>query len=234
MNRRTRLIVRLAAPIALIASALPVWAHAQVPGLPVLQNAFSTKGFTLAANGGGGGEGWSAVGALGLGAASGRLALAGGLGAFTPDRASGARTAWGVRVSGTFFTFASGALGVGAFVGFGGAGGGHIDPGPAPGDTTMTNAPTRLPLGVALGYRHLFGGVGVSLYTSPHYVWYNKGGTNANSSSVFRVPVGLDIGFARRFGLTLGAEFGADAAHGSLGPQGASYAAGFSYVLRRR
>lgn len=224
----TRCSIIISAAIVAIAAR----AGAQTPGLPVLQNAFSNRGLTLAGNGGGGSEGWNAGAALGLGASNGRFALSGGLGAFTPDRGS-ARTAWGIRLSASLFSFMSGNLGLGAFVGYGGAGGGTIDPGPTPADTTMSDAPTRLPLGAAIGFKHMFGGVGVSLYASPAYVWYNKGGSGSNSSGVFRIPVGLDLGFARSFGLTLGAEFGADAVKGSLGPRGATYAAGLSYLVKR-
>jgi len=211
---------------------VPILARAQIPGLPVLQNAFVNRGLTLAAEGGGGQEGWSAAGAVSLGTSSGRIALSGGLGAFTPDRGS-ARLAWGIRASGTVFSLANGQFGLGVFVGYGGAGGGTIDPGPTPGDTTMSDAPTRLPLGASLGFQHMFGSMGMSLYASPAYVWYNEGGSGSNSNGVFRIPVGLDIGFSRSFGLTLGAEFGADAVAGSLGPRGATYAAGLSYVLKR-
>jgi hypothetical protein len=207
-------------------------AGAQMPGLPVLQNAFVNRGLTLGADGGAGSEGWGAGAAVSLGTSSGRIALSGGLGAFTPERA-GARTSWGIRVSGSIFTFASGTFGLGAFVGYGGAGGGNIDPGPTPGDTTTSDAVTRVPLGAAIGYQHRFGGLAMSLYTSPAYVWYNKGGSGSTSSGVFRVPVGLDIGLTRSIGLSVGAEFGGDAASGSLGPRGATYGAALSYVLKR-
>jgi hypothetical protein len=218
--RNVLLLTGIATPVA-----------AQMPGLPVLQNAFVNRGLTLAADGGGGSNAWSAGAAAALGTSSGRLALSGGIGAFTPD-GGGARTAWGIRLSGTLFSFASRTLGLGAFVGYGGAGGGKIDAGPAPGDTTTSDALTQIPLGAAVGYQHRFGGLGMSIYASPAYVWYNKGG-GGTSSGVFRIPIGLDIGISRSFGLTLGAEFGSDAAKGSLGPRGSLYAAGLSYVLKR-
>lgn len=229
--RRSLHAARACAQVLLLV-ATSTTLNAQLPGLPVLQNAFGNRALTGAVNGGWSGEGWAAAGVIGLGTPARKFALAGGLGAFMPDRA-GARTAWGVRLSATPFTFASGAFGLGAFVGYGGAGGGHIPPGPEPGDTTMSEPPTRLPLGISFGYQQLFGSFGFSVYSSPYYVWYNKGGGGSNVG-VFRVPVGLDIGIAQSFGITLGAEFGADAVHGSLGPRGASYAAGLSYMLKRR
>jgi len=111
-----RLVKRACTAVILLSPAVAV---AQVPGTPVLQNAFANPGLAIAVNyGGGSGQSYyGAAAAYGMG--SGKIQLSAGAGA---ERANGAtRGAYGARAAMNVWNSSGGALGAGAFVGFGGA-----------------------------------------------------------------------------------------------------------------
>src|SRR5688572_3461453 len=93
---------------------------AQMPGIPVLQNAWANRGITGAANLGGGADAssWGAAAAWG----SGRFQLSGGAGMHSRT-GTGWRGAYGVRGAMGLASFAGDAFGVSAFAGVGGSGG---------------------------------------------------------------------------------------------------------------
>src|SRR3954465_4657805 len=95
--------------LTIVAAAAP--AAAQVPGAPVLQNAFASPGLAVAADfGAGGGQSfYGAAAAVGLGS---RLQVSGAAGAQHGNNAT--RGAYGARVAASVWRTASGSLGVGA------------------------------------------------------------------------------------------------------------------------
>ena len=200
---------------SLSALAAASTADAQVPGLPVLQNAFSNPGLGLGANvGGGGGESF-----LGLAAAwaprSGRFQVSAGAGAQKTNDSN--RGAYGGRASATVWTSRAGSLGVGAFAGFGGAPRTRDD-------NVVTNAAVvTAPVGATVSYRRPLGSRrGFSVYGSPMYRWtrftIEDGTTNDDqtiSDGAFRFALGLDIGITRSLGGTIGGEFGSGGDEGA-------------------
>jgi len=196
--------VVLAATMALYA---PISAQGQVPGTPVLQNAFVSPGLAIAANfGSSSGQSYfGAAGGWGLG--GGRLQLSGGAGVQRVNNTS--RGAYGVRLASGLWSGMGGALGAGAFVGLGGAA-----------RTRANNAVTNpaimsVPIGASIGYQHSLGATrAFSVYGSPMYRWSRvttengAGGSVTTSSSGFRASVGADVSISQSFGATVGAEFG--------------------------
>lgn len=178
-------------------------ASGQIPGAPVLQNAFANPGLSVAANfGGGGGQSLFAL-AAGWGLGSGRFLLSGAAGAQRSNEAT--RGAYGARASMTAWTSAGGGLGVAAFAGAGGA--------PRTrNETGMTNpAVFAIPAGITAGYRRNIGtNRGISAYVSPMYRWVRV--TTDDGASItegnFRGAVGLDFSFNPSLGVTVGADFG--------------------------
>ncbi len=203
---------------ALLLGAAP--ATAQLPGTPVLQNAFANSSFTAAidAGGGPGASTYAVAGAWG----APRLQLSVGLGAQSALSAS--RFAWGVR-AGVPLLAENSALGVAAFVGIGGTSG-------AKAADTLGNV-QLLPLGVTIGFRSASTMHGVSGYVSPIYEHYSGGYKGVPAGNLFRTAAGVDLGLTGALGLTLGAEFGQAAAKGTGGPSGVLWGVGFSYALRR-
>ena len=94
---------------------------AQLPGVPVLQNAFANPGFTIAVNYGRSDSVQAYAGAVSWAPASARFQLTAGFGSIDPkgaDRSQG----WGARASVPITqTMMGGKLGIGAFAGVGGA-----------------------------------------------------------------------------------------------------------------
>jgi len=104
---------------AIATAATAVGVAAQVPGAPVLQNAFANPGLALAANfGGGGGQSfYGAAAAWGLGGGKFLVSGAAGVG-----RSNGsARGAYGGRAAMSVWSTSGGSLGLAAFAGIGGA-----------------------------------------------------------------------------------------------------------------
>jgi hypothetical protein len=197
-------------------------ARAQMPGAPVLQNAWAAPGIVVAGNFAGGSGTSVYGGAAAWAPASGRFQLSAGAGAQT-STGGGGRVVYGARVALPVMQLMAGKLGVAAFAGIGG--------GPEKGsDTTRSNS--VIPAGVAVGYRQAIGtaGRGISAYVDPNYQ-HHKG--VAGSQGYFRLGAGLDAGISPRFGVTFGFETGAGAKTGKVGPQGTSYGVGVSMKLGR-
>lgn len=199
-------------------------AAAQLPGAPVLQNAWASPGVVAAvdASGGGGSGGsvYALAGSWAPGAA--RFQLSAGVGMQTSSGSS-SRFEWGGRAAFPIASLGSGALGIGAFAGVGGG----------PSSTTdSTRLTTEIPLGAAVGYRHAFGtGHGASIYATPMYVWASGA---SGSTGVVRVGFGLDVSLSSSFGITAGLETGQSPSPGKAGPTGTLYGVGLSYAFGAR
>ena len=217
-NSRTNRLITLVLAIA-VSSTL----EAQMPGAPVLQNAFANPGITAAANLAtlGGASSYAAAAAWTPG--SGRFQLSGGIGAQTRSGFP-TRTVYGGRVHIPVFG-AGGSLGASVFAGYGGLSGGKLD---------SSVAKTLVPVGATLSYRLGLGMVrGFSIYGSPVYEWVSRAG-GAGNTSVFRAALGLDVGVTSAIGFTIGVELGANQAVGSGKPSGTAFGAAISYALGGR
>jgi hypothetical protein len=175
---------------------------AQVPGAPVLQNAFSNAGLAFAANvGGGSGQSYFGLAAAwGLGS-DGRFSVSGAAGAQRANDAT--RGAYGARASMRIWSSAGGSLGAGAFAGVGGA--------PSTSTDGIETNPSvmMIPAGVSIGYRRPMGTRrGISGYVSPFYRWVRLGSGTVVSSGSVRVSGGVDFSFSPSLGITVGGEFG--------------------------
>lgn len=200
--------------------ALP--ARGQVPGVAVLQNAFTSRGLAFAGNFG------SSKGQSYFGAAAGwglgnRFMVSAAAGAQRANEAT--RGAYGGRATMGLWSSAGGALGAAAFIGVGGAARTRVD-------NVVTNpAVMSLPLGASIGYRRSMGARGsISGYIVPFYNWARvDNGSGVVSGNAFRTSVGIDVGFSQSLGATIGGEFGGGSGGGS-GVLGA----GVTFVPGRR
>jgi hypothetical protein len=223
--RLQQLATRVTA-LALIALLVtPPTLVAQLPGTPVLQNAWATPGLVVALDLGGGsgtskGSTYAGAVAWAPGAARFQLSAGGGMNKVTGSPSLGV---YGVRVAMPLKEMMGGNLGIGAFLGAGGAAGTVKD---------SLRATMIAPVGLAVGYRRPVGtaGRGFSVYADPNYQ-YQSG--PKNKKGYFRVGVGLDAGVTPRFGLTVGVESGATAAPGFVGPHGSLFGVGASMKLGR-
>jgi hypothetical protein len=185
--------------------AVALWsaqAVAQVPGLPVLQNAFSNPGLAFAANLGGG-SGQSFLGAAAAwGLRSGAFTVSGAAGAQRANDAS--RGAYGARLAARIWTSAGGSLGLGGFAGFGGA------PRTRGASAIVTNpAIATIPVGLSAAYRRSLGSKrGLSAYVSPFYRWTRLDSATVQTSGTIRFSAGLDFSITPSIGVTFGGEFG--------------------------
>ena len=195
-------------------------AAAQMPGVPVLQNAFANPGITLGLNYG------RAESVTGLGAAaawapgSARFALSAGIGTAKPDDDAGEQmTTYGARIAVPVLRLMGQAIGIGAFGGFGGA------------SQSKLNV---IVAGVSAGYRRPMGPLGVSVHAAPSWqrASVDVAGTSA-SASVIRFSGGVDVSFGGRYGGTIGIETGGSPDAGEPGVTGTVFGLGFSYALRR-
>jgi len=197
--------------------------EAQVPGAPVLQNAFTNPGIAVAANfGSGTGQSlFAAAAAYGFG---GRFQLSGAAGA---QRANGStRGAYGGRAAMSIFSFMSDAVGIGAFAGVGGATSTRIN------DVVNNTAITNVPVGASISYRRGIGTTrGFSVYASPIYRWTrsDSAGTVTSGGSL-RGAAALDFAFSQSLGVTVGGEFGG----GNRGSEGSLIGVAISFVPGRR
>jgi hypothetical protein len=200
------------------ASLLPSRASAQMPGLPVLQNAFANPGITVGVNYGHSTE-FNGIGAAGAWApGSARFVLSAGVGTATPDTGKGA-TAYGGRVAVPVMKLMSGSIGLGAFGGIGGM---------------SQNGFSLVVAGLSAGYRRPMGSMGFSVHAAPS--WQRSAITVAGktfSTSAIRVSSGVDISFGGRYGATVGVEAGGKTKKDEPGPSGSVFGLGFSYALRR-
>jgi hypothetical protein len=190
-----------AATLAIACVAVPAVAVAQVPGIPVLQNAFATPGLAVAANFGGG-SGQSFYGAAaGWGLGSGRLQVSGAAGAQRIGEHT--RGAYGARAAATLWGSRGGALGLGAFAGIGGAQRTRV------GDVETNPAVIVIPAGVTVGYRRALGSHGLSIYGSPLFVWTRTTAESLTKTrGSFAGAAGVDYAFTQSLGATVGGQFG--------------------------
>jgi hypothetical protein len=216
--------VAAAAIIVVIRSAPTA---AQMPGVPVLQNAWANPGATAALDFGS----TSGINAYALAAAwapkSARFQLSGGLGLLDVDAidsASDGKTRWtgfGTRLAIPIRSFANGVVGVAAFGGIGGA-------------RHDSLSIVHVPIGLGIGARRAFGDVrGVSAYVTPFFVWTRESisGAGADRTTAFQASVGVDAALARSIGVTLGLQFGAKTSD-IVGGSGTIFGAGLSYAFR--
>jgi len=209
--------------LALCLAPLVRSAGAQMPGNPLLQNAFANPGITAALDVAslGGASSYSAAGAWAPGSA--RFQFSGGIGVQTRT-SSPTRTVYGVRLNIPLLGAGS-SFGVSLFAGYGGLSGGGID---------SSTTKSLMPLGATFGYRvGLGGGHGFSIYGSPIYESVSRGG-GAGNASVFRGAVGLDLGITSSIGATLGIEFGQKESSDSGKPSGTAFGAAMSYAIGGR
>ncbi|HEY2379052.1 MAG TPA: hypothetical protein VGH98_23935 [Gemmatimonadaceae bacterium] len=205
---------------ALLFASLSPNARAQIPGTPLLQNAFANPGITAAVDFAslGSASSFAAAGAWAPGSA--RFQFSGGIGAQTRS-GSPTRTAYGVRLNIPLLSEES-SLGLSLFAGYGGLSGGGID---------SSTTKSVIPLGATVGYRIGLGGNhGLSIYGSPVYEAVGRGG-GAGSASVFRGAVGLDFGITSSIGATLGIEFGPSESAESGKPSGTAFGFALSYAI---
>jgi hypothetical protein len=226
-------IVRVVGLIAVCVAASS--AEAQIPGAPVLQNAWATPGFVGALNVAGSSGQSVFAGAAGWSPGSGRFQVSGGVGYQNRTDFDG-RAVYGARVA-VPFGGASSAFGFAAFAGVGGGPTGKrqvvID--------TVTNekitvddtlsSTTQVPLGASIGYRRAFGSHGLSVYATPAWVIYSGGG---KTDGLFRAAVGVDFAITRSLGATAGIDFGGNRSKDVGGPSSAQYGVGLSYAFGRR
>ena len=220
-----QLASRVGAFALISAFAAPPTLLAQLPGTPVLQNAWATPGIVVALDVGGGsgtsrGSTFAGAAAWAPGTARFQLSAGGGMNSGT---GTGSRAVYGVRLAAPLKEMMGGNLGFGAFIGAGG-GASSVK------DSLRANA--IAPVGLAVGYRRAVGstGRGFSVYADPNYQ-YQSG--LKNKKGYFRVGFGLDAGITSRFGATVGVESGASAAPGFVGPHGSTFGLGASMKLGR-
>lgn len=198
----THSIARYAAATVAAATFAGGSAHAQAPGLPVLQNAFGNPGLAFAANfGTGGGQSFFGA-AAGWGLGGGRFMLSAAAGGQRANEAM--RGGYGARAAVTAWTSGGGALAVGGFAGIGGA--------PRTRNDSVTTNPAiiSIPVGVSIGYRRSIGERrGFSVYGSPLYRW-TRTEQNAVSASSGNIggAMGVDFAVSPSIGVTAGGEFG--------------------------
>ena len=182
---------------------------AQMPGVPVLQNAFTNRGLAFAANfGAGGGQSvYGAAAAWGLGGTpdgDGRMSISAGAAAQRANEAT--RGVYGARAAARLWSSSGGALGFGGFVGFGGA------PRTRSAATVTNPAVMIVPVGLSAGYRRGIGARrGISVYASPFYRWSRAEAATVVSSGTIRFSAGVDFSLTRALGITIGGEFGGKA-----------------------
>lgn len=210
--------------VALLLGAAASAADAQMPGIPVLQNAFANPGITAGAvYGGGGGTNAGGIAAT-WAPGTGWIQLTGGGGGARAGGETGFSGGARVAVSlGRFIGFLRReSVGVTAFVGGGLA--------KQSGATAVA-----LPAGLGAGFRRALGATRViSAYVAPFYGRYELRGVHPDPgpSRLLRVSGGVDVALLRNVGLTVGAEGGQSADGAAPGPHGSLVGVGLSYAFR--
>jgi hypothetical protein len=199
--------------------------HAQMLGVPVLQNGFSNPGLTAAVNYGTA-EGVRGFGLAGAWApASGRFQFSGGIGGYDRDVDKTWITYGGRAAVPLTGLTGNGSFGVAPFAGLGAA---------SRGGTSIMH----VPVGIAAGYRRALGETrAISVYGSSFYGWSRLTSdvedAETVSSGVIRFSGGLDVALTPGFGVTIGYEVGAKADADEPGPTGSVFGIGLSYAFRR-
>jgi hypothetical protein len=213
-------------PKTLLASMLALTGalEAQVPGAPVLQNAFLNPGLGVAANlAGGSGQSYYGV-AAGLGLGGGKLQVSGAAGAQRSNEAT--RGAYGGRAAFRVWSSRGGSLGAAAFAGVGGA------PRTRTGSVVTNAAILSVPAGVTVAYQRALGRRGISVYASPFYSWTRRDGGTVTSGGTFRGAVGVDFSLTQSIGVTAGGELGGNG--GSGGGTSGTFGGAVTFVPGRR
>jgi hypothetical protein len=195
---------------------------AQLPGVPVLQNAFANPGLTIGVNYGKSDESKGYAGALAWSPASARFQVTGGVGAFKPDDADRS-WGWGARASVPVTqTMMAGKLGIGAFAGVGGASQDEL-------------SLLHVPAGASVSWRTRLGERrGISIYAAPFYSWTRVSvDEESQSKGLLRASFGVDVAVVPSLGITVGYELGQKADEGEPGATGGTFGVGVSYALRR-
>jgi hypothetical protein len=206
---------------AVASLALAASANAQILGAPVLQNAFTNRGFTVGADFGAATDVTTYGGALAWSPMSARYQLSAGVAYLDQKDVSGTAT-YGARLMVPVLNRTL-AYGVAPFVGMGGA--------------TFDGATEwQIPLGITAGYRRAVGskGRGVSAYLSPFYTWVrSRENQHTNENGLFRVSIGVDAAILPQVGVTAGLETGQKAADDKAGARGTIFGLGVSYALHK-
>ena len=208
--------------VAALSTVVVTNLRAQLPGVPVLQNAFSNPGLTIGINYGKGDDSKAYAGAISWAPTSGRFQVTGGFGAFEPDGADRA-SAWGARASVPITqTMMAGKLGVGAFAGVGGASQSGV-------------SLLHVPAGASVSWRTRLGERrGISLYAAPFYSWTRVSfDGESQSKGLLRASVGVDVAVVPSLGITVGYEAGQKAGEDEPGATGGTFGVGISFALRR-
>lgn len=215
-----------AVPMALPALALaalfaPALAHGQLPGAPVLQNAFANPGITAGANYADGDATTLIAGAVAYSPGAGRVQLSAGIGQLKVDEADFSATAWGARVAVPLLSFAGGRAGVAPFLGVGGA-------------SKDSVKLLQVPTGLGAGWRMGLGATrALSFYATATYLWARTTvGDEKVSDGRVRFAAAADVTVVRNLGLTLGYEAGAEAGDDEAGPAGPILGVGLSWAFR--
>lgn len=219
MHFNRSLLMVGAAVASSLASAGSV--RAQMLGAPVLQNAFTNRGFTVGVDFGAGDGATSYGGAVAWSPMSAKYQLSGGVAFLDPKHGSGTAT-YGARLMVPVLNRNS-PFGVAPFVGMGGA---TID-----GVTDW-----QIPLGITGAYRRALGtnGRGISAYVSPFYSWARvRENKQTDTHGLFRVSIGVDAAVLPQVGVTAGYEFGQKAGEGDPGATGGIFGLGVSYALHK-
>jgi hypothetical protein len=212
---------------ALLVAILAASADGQLPGIPVLQNAWATPGIMIAFNGGGGDSRGAVAGAASWAPVQ-HFQLSGGVG-FQGGRSVGSSAAYGTRVA-VPLASATSPMGLAMFAGIGGASS-HRNESIAAAFDSVTNS-TEVPVGVSIGWRH-YGGFarGFSLFLAPTLVFYSGGTAPGN---LFRLGLGLDISLTDSWGITGGLDLGQTRPRAVGGPGPPQFGVGVSRAIATR
>jgi hypothetical protein len=213
--------------LAILVIGLAVSADAQLPGLPVLQNAWATPGVMIAVDGGGSGS-RGVIAAAGSWAPASRIQLSGG-GGYQSGHSVGSSAAYGFRVA-VPLVAPSSSLGLAVFAGVGGASSHRNESIVAAFDSVTSSI--EIPVGLALGWRHNGGfASGFSTFVAPVLVFYTGGSAPDN---LFRVTLGVDIGVTDSWGITGGLDVGQSRPSAVGGPGGPQFGLGVSHAITTR
>lgn len=202
---------------------VPRLAVAQMPATPVLQNAWTNAGITVAADFGRRSDASAYALALAWAPKGSRFQLS--LGGGVLDDSISTRGAYGGRLSIPIVDFAGGRVGAGVFggVGFATGAGGLRE--------------STFPVGASIGFRHALGPTrGISVYAAPFalIIRSKRDTTTYDPATLFRASVGVDVTLASQFGITVGYEDGSKAKGDSFGPRSGVFGVALSYALRRQ
>ena len=194
--KRSSTTLTIVAAVVALSFALALSARAQMLGAPVLQNAFTNRGFTVGLDFGTGSDLTSYGGAVAWSPASAKYQFSGGVGYLDPKNGSATAT-YGARLMVPVLNRSS-PFGVAPFVGMGGANFDGVND-------------WQIPLGISAGYRRAIGtnGRGISAYVSPFYTWARvRENGQTDTHGLFRVSIGVDAAVLPQVGVTVGYETG--------------------------